>query len=928
MSPKCRRQKTNSSIEFVSRNSITPTSFQSHFPENSNIHSVLEETKPIFYPFPIITYDPNKIPPNLDWAIRHGIAHRVAPLESLINSNDICESTGVPYTKNQLKLTCSLQRLRHLGPVFPMYFLMVKQIICIMLFLSLIAGGLGVMQYYETSWKSYHHYFQTIMEDLLQFRILIYGSFVVILLLLALMYKFRKDQKQLKLSCKEGNRSPSDYTLMVSDLDGPFNEEEIKNFFINYILQDFPLDVIRVTKTRDCKEYILTIRELSSLVDKAKYQKENKKIHKRIQEINAYFQDKKNLLKNLEGLKRGNIWFVTFNTRNEAKMVRRKFEFSPTQRFFLHILQKFSRDIEDYFLNGNFIKVEKAPEPSEIIWENLNSKNSSFCLSFVYVIISALLLLLTAASIYCVKALTADVSGKKWINAGWIALTNEIIHAFIIKFSQWEKFETITDKNITTTYKLVILQFLNMILPTYALELTIFRSQFDLMKFSLHLLCIATTCYSLPLFLRIFHFKHLYKLLLRIKAKFISSSSNMTQDHLNQIFENPEIQIHSLYSNTIKIFLFSCFNFSLSPGLALIALIALILTYWVDKYNLLRRSLLPSYLRSELSEALFEFLDFGLFLLALGKMALSLGNHFYPINPSISYDEVPDLAISGVGILVTFCYMLLPNKKLSRACLSVKKNDPSWICNLFYQQAFELFPVDYHTANPTVITDFVNNNLTTTGSQKFKEDYKEILRKFNGMEILEDCPEVLPMFAYAEKYPTFLQINKRDLHGLKDPYYIYPHNYGYGLIQLISPNSQKQANKMPLLLENNVTGIPKIRIKGAKSEYMNRSKSHNKTPCSVSRRSETSDMKSIIKEMSRMMTENNERSSNMESIYGGVGTEVNNIRRTEANTLNYIATDMSLVGGHSLDVGSMISGVSPICGKNMDQIDLDDSIEG
>lgn len=64
----------------------------------------------------------------------------------------------------------------------------------------------------------------------------------------------------------------------------------------------------------------------------------------------------------------------------------------------------------------------------------------------------------------------------------------------------------------------------------------------------------------------------------------------MTQTEANQLMENPEYNIGKRYGEIIEMVWFTYFYASLIPIGAPLTLIGTSLFYWVDKYNLLRKS--------------------------------------------------------------------------------------------------------------------------------------------------------------------------------------------------------------------------------------------------------------------------------------------------------------------------------------------------
>ena len=245
----------------------------------------------------------------------------------------------------------------------------------------------------------------------------------------------------------------------------------------------------------------------------------------------------------------------------------------------------------------------------------------------------------------------------------------------------------------------------------------------------------------------------------------------MTQQEANRLFEDPDIKIYELYSNVVRIVLFCSFYFSISPGVGLVGLLALVATYWVDKYNILRRSFMPTNLRSEIAEAMFEYLDVSIFLLALGNF------FFFKYSEAHSGLEGRTLSLAKTfsifGLVIAIIYVLLPNKRIARACCSKKRTAQDCFTQpLLHQQSREFFTQDYFTANPVI------KDITVT--KEFKDIYTDVAAYFECIDVVKEFPELLPIFKYAIKRPHISEVLRKNLEGLANPYFIFPQNFAYG----------------------------------------------------------------------------------------------------------------------------------------------------
>jgi hypothetical protein len=105
-----------------------------------------------------------------------------------------------------------------------------------------------------------------------------------------------------------------------------------------------------------------------------------------------------------------------------------------------------------------------------------------------------------------------------------------------------------------------------------------------------------------------------------IKRKFNYGRKDLTQKEANKIMENMQYNMGKRYAEIIEIMWFTYLYTSLIPVGACLSVIGMCLYYWVDKYNLLRRSSVNSNIAGELSLFSMKLLDFTLFCKPIGEI--------------------------------------------------------------------------------------------------------------------------------------------------------------------------------------------------------------------------------------------------------------------------------------------------------------------
>ena len=771
------------------------------------------------FPFPTVDYDPKQSPPDISKAVKHGIAHRIAPTGVNKSNEEICESTGMPVNYARISLNCSEVELYYLGPAIPMYFQFIKQMVIFFTILSILPIIFFTLNG-ETFISDYESVINSIPMKPPQLIISVLFPLFLCIVLMVVLYFFRKSQKITKLSCKKNVITPSDYTLMCSNMGPSQAEDEVKKFFATRILLGYTLDVVKAVVTYDIKDYTEKVREFTHITQVNQGQVRSPKI----MQIDQYFvQNIKNRPKH-QGLKRNGLCFVTFNGKQEAKSVRRKLELSIFELFSVWFMHKCMEEFPENFFRDNFIKVEKAPELYEIVWENLDCNKPR---RWVYLII-AIIIIGYLSVIYALISMVkkSNFQGSTYIIALIIAISNEIIQVAVPKLAGNERFKTITKLQIGIGYRLSIIQFFNMAIPIFILDSLV--QGLPLSELANDTLAISLITSLLPVLIKLINFQYIIKRLQRRNIINQRAACKLTQAEANHIFEDPEFEIWLLYPLVIRTMLFNCLYASISPCVVLVALITQGCIYWIDKYNLLRRSLLPTNMRSELSEALFEFVDFGVFLVSLGVYILV---SFLPNDLSTGgmTSTTKGLLIAAVfGIVLTGIYMIIPNKRISRALFSEKKPGSNINTQILYQQASDYLQNDYETANPV--------HLDTKKQRDLKVVYAEILDEMKGLNVLQSSPELLPIFDYARRRPHLYQVWDKKHDGLDNPYYFFPQSYSYSQLPvkvLDSPafgekDIESSSIKKPLLA-GGATTHNAINIKNDQTAFGNTNKSGNDT---------------------------------------------------------------------------------------------------
>lgn len=129
-------------------------------------------------------------------------------------------------------------------------------------------------------------------------------------------------------------------------------------------------------------------------------------------------------------------------------------------------------------------------------------------------------------------------------------------------------------------------------------------------------------------------------------------SKFFTQAEANKMMQFPEYDIGKRYGEVLEIIWFTFLYMTLIPIGGILSCIGLVFYYWIDKYNLLRRSTIHSYVSGDLIHLTLNMLDFSLVLRVAGEIIFD-----YQIRDGVS-------PISWVLLGIAVVYQIMPMNKL------------------------------------------------------------------------------------------------------------------------------------------------------------------------------------------------------------------------------------------------------------------------
>ena len=346
------------------------------------------------------------------------------------------------------------------------------------------------------------------------------------------------------------------------------------------------------------------------------------------------------------------------------------------------------------------ITFESAPEPEDILFENIETKQiHRFFRTMIVYFISILLCGISFAAIYGLNLL------QMYVDEHQANHTTHIVLLYVISFAitgvtsgmdvlleivleiltKWEKQTTWTNYYLSYSLKLTLFSFVNSaILPTFC---EFFINNSDgyeilisnmLMKFLVNAIVTpAMWTLSVGYFLK------------KIRIYFIEKKKpediEMNQKEMNELYEYPSMNVSAKYSYIAKTILMSFFYIPIFPLGLVISLLGFILGYWLEKYNFANMYKMPEMLNRQIAEFYTNYFVLTFFVYGIGDWVFL-------------HDSYKSKTWSLVNIILFGVLIILPYHQL--LSIDYLHFDESSLHEDDYNVKYTDFPNDYERANP------------------------------------------------------------------------------------------------------------------------------------------------------------------------------------------------------------------------------------
>ena len=451
----------------------------------------------------------------------------------------------------------------------------------------------------------------------------------------------------------------------------------------------------------------------------------------------------------------GGAAFITFESIKEQELYLKNVPNNSIEYFF-----RFLRNMTYYlcpccvnknslnYLKRN-VKFEAAPEPEDIIFENLEVKPFSRIMRTVLVyIISIIICGVSFAIIVALNKVQANIDNNNnsshllllyimsLVITGITTGIDVILESVLDFLTRKERQMAMTDYYLSYSVKLTLFTFLNgSVLPLVS-ELAFDKSDGYEILISNMLMKFLVNAFVTPALWTInfgYFFKKFQICLLERnvtknnKGEIVEQNKEeigKTQKELNDLYELPPMNIAIKYSYIAKTLLMSFLYIPIFPLGLIISFVGLLLGYWLEKFNFANMYKKPEMLNRQLAEFYVSYFIVVFFA--------------YGVGDYIFLKDVYDSKIwSLINIIAFGILIIIPYHRL--LIIEYFDVEESEMNNKKYNDAYLSFRIDYERANPMTKKEGTINYLNRLRNENRIDEktYRKQLEDINNANLMD-----------------------------------------------------------------------------------------------------------------------------------------------------------------------------------------------
>ena len=454
----------------------------------------------------------------------------------------------------------------------------------------------------------------------------------------------------------------------------------------------------------------------------------------------------KELIKDTDNLTKNNfsgVIFVTFNNIKETEkfiepypknIIMKLFVSFKNLKYFLCFCFVDKKKRKRFLLKRN-ISVDIAPEPEDVIFENLQySSLERFFRTLLTYIISLIIIfvcfiIILALNYLQIKQKKSGSENKRIFKYTVSLIITLVISALNSVFLKLLDFLTKKEKQISMTnyylsysVKLTLFTFTTSgIIPLISCQYFNSQSNYDLLVTNMLTLFLSNS-FLTPIMWTM-NFEFFYK---KLKICLVEKKrESYTQRELNQIYELLDMGIASKYSYIAKTLLMSFFYMPIFPLSIFISLLGFIFGYFLEKFNFSNMYKRPEMLNSKICEFYSNYFILNFFMLCVGDYIFLEGTN------KSNFWSLFNIIFFGVLIIIPY------NQIFAFDFIGI--NESELKVNQTYEDYYFNFYNDYERINPITKKEGIKHffhKLNENGLIS-KQDYDLILQNFENINLME-----------------------------------------------------------------------------------------------------------------------------------------------------------------------------------------------
>ena len=704
-----------------------------------------------------IKFDPYQCPADLEVAKAHGKAKHVfrfsSNIHNALQNKETCPCCGLPKEGELIPLRAQLREFYHLGSGYALYFKLTRYCVALLILMFLVSGlfnlwSNGAAGDCPESSDDELDNSLCVQSFVLKFTIankkdhpeLLTAQMVLTLISILVIMVFtqfmRYQLRKVHIEVDDLTVTPADYTVGIQGIEPEMTNEQIKEWLEALSTPENPVKCRKIHRTHDVGEYIELEKKKHSLHTHQMQIHDEEKKKELESEINKLTEEMHELREG--GLKMTSNVLVTFDKAHHAAYIIEQFNKAKIGGgLYYHFLAFIGAS--SHVFNGKRVYIERAPEPTDILWENLGcSPWEKFRKRSMTKVIAAGMILTTFGLIAAINwgqtaaATSTSLSSNLVSFFGWLASILIVVINFLLgrvteKLADQEKHSSYTSFFTGIASKLSGAQIVNTAFTTLLAQVLVFNNfkkdpslEGGISAVSFYgagglledmFYVFITNAVLTPVF-DFFDVFYIVKLCKRFFAERKGGRAKLTQQEAHTLYEEPSMDIALNHSLLLATMLAIGFFSPALPSALVIGIIGLYGNFWMDKYLFLRRNVLPISLQNEICDTMMDSLEW------MGAM-IGFGNLLFlvtlPNSEGIYLYNVVPKGLTYTIVVFGLLGALLPTKLINERLFHIVDE----VTEVHTYDAIKAeFPTDYKIENPVTSKEGKHDQAVTLERKK------------------------------------------------------------------------------------------------------------------------------------------------------------------------------------------------------------------